>query len=338
MASGLLTVNGTIDLDQFWPVGSSDADTTKVLVAVSAGSFRFQPFPGAPAEVTSVFADAVVVGRARRKVIDNSGRITVRLQGVDAPELHYRPPAHLRRSDRTPEQHELYLEWNHEYRQHFAEAATIDLRDRLAAVGEDPVPCLVVTAVDEPSEVFDTYGRFVGDIVIATDGNETNINRWLMRQGWAFPGFYSSMLNREIENLLADANAAWADNFGIWPHLPDTIGSFDFDLRYRGRGVDAQPDEGPVIYPKFFRRLAQWAVNRKAKMLTGTFHAYLRSKPEYYFHVTEFLEQGPTASTPRRLDEAVSPDGFVELWPEEFVFQEAPSRLVGPGNVEITDW
>ena len=146
------------------------------------------------------------------------------------------------------------------------------------------------------------------------------------------------MLNREIENLLADANAAWADNFGIWPHLPDTIGSFDFDLRYRGRGVDAQPDEGPVIYPKFFRRLAQWAVNRKAKMLTGTFHAYLRSKPEYYFHVTEFLEQGPTASTPRRLDEAVRPDGFVELWPEEFVFQEAPSRLVGPGNVEITDW
>ena len=31
MFKGLLEVSGTIDLNQFWPAGESDADTVKVL-------------------------------------------------------------------------------------------------------------------------------------------------------------------------------------------------------------------------------------------------------------------------------------------------------------------
>ena len=37
--TGLLRVEGSVDLSQFWPDGDSDADTTKVLVQVDAGSF-----------------------------------------------------------------------------------------------------------------------------------------------------------------------------------------------------------------------------------------------------------------------------------------------------------
>ena len=40
MANGLLEVSGTIDLSQFWPQGSSDADTTKVLVTIGDNAFR----------------------------------------------------------------------------------------------------------------------------------------------------------------------------------------------------------------------------------------------------------------------------------------------------------
>ena len=34
MADGLLEMRATVDLDQFWPRGHSDADTTKILVRV----------------------------------------------------------------------------------------------------------------------------------------------------------------------------------------------------------------------------------------------------------------------------------------------------------------
>ena len=47
MPAGLLEVDGSIDLAQFWPVGSSDADTSQIHVDVGAGAFRFRPNPGA---------------------------------------------------------------------------------------------------------------------------------------------------------------------------------------------------------------------------------------------------------------------------------------------------
>jgi hypothetical protein len=128
MAVGRLEVNGTIDLSQFWPVGSSDADTTKIIVSTAPGAFRFLAHPGAAFQVTRAFDNAIVRGRVRKPAIDNQGRITVRLQGIDAPELHYRPSAALRRRDRTSEQQRIYLELNEEYRQYLAETATVALR------------------------------------------------------------------------------------------------------------------------------------------------------------------------------------------------------------------
>src|SRR5262245_6346608 len=123
MPTGLLEVTGTIDLNQFWPMGTSDADTTKILVQVGQDAFRFRAFPTAPWKVTHVFDDAIVVGQSEKPAIDTRGRVTVRLQGIDAPELHYRPLAALRRNDQTDEQHELYLKWNLEYRQRLGETA-----------------------------------------------------------------------------------------------------------------------------------------------------------------------------------------------------------------------
>ena len=89
MATGRLEVRGTVDLTQFWPTGSSDADTTKILVSTQPGAFRFRPRPGAQFQTTNVFDGATVRGRVNKPAIDNQGRITIRLQGLDAPELHY---------------------------------------------------------------------------------------------------------------------------------------------------------------------------------------------------------------------------------------------------------
>ena len=64
MFKGLLTVDGTIDTQQFWPNGRSDADTVKV--AVKADSFTFTPDPKTtPARQTNVFAGAQVMSRGQ---------------------------------------------------------------------------------------------------------------------------------------------------------------------------------------------------------------------------------------------------------------------------------
>ncbi len=41
MYTGLLVATGTLDVQQFWPNGTSDADTANIIV--SAGAFQFSP-------------------------------------------------------------------------------------------------------------------------------------------------------------------------------------------------------------------------------------------------------------------------------------------------------
>src|SRR4051812_36516887 len=90
MPVGLLEVEGTIEVKQFWPEGRSDADTTKVVVAIAPDAIRFRKNDTAPFQPTQVFDDAKVKGRTNTAPIKN-GKLTIRLQGIDAPELHYQP-------------------------------------------------------------------------------------------------------------------------------------------------------------------------------------------------------------------------------------------------------
>jgi len=84
------------------------------------------------------------------------------------------------------------------------------------------------------------------------------------------------------------------------------VGTFDFDLRYR-RGPDDedQDDAGPVLMPKLFRRQCAWAVNKRAKMVKGSFRTYLGKKRDLCYLIDEFLEQGATAATPRNLSDFI---------------------------------
>ena len=87
MFEGILHVRGTIDLAQFWPQGASDADTMHV--AVDTGSFAFARNPASRFVKTRVLADAVVRGRIATPVVRAKGTMVVRLQAIDAPELHH---------------------------------------------------------------------------------------------------------------------------------------------------------------------------------------------------------------------------------------------------------
>lgn len=339
MAAGLLEVNGFIDVTQFWPSGGSDADTTQVKVDVAAGAFRFRPHASAPWRVTHAFDAAKVKGSATYDAIRN-GRITVRLQGIDAPELHYRPAAARKKAEQTAEQHALYLQWNLEFRQPLAETAAVALGTFLSGLGPAQLPCVVRTAVDAPDEVFDTYGRLVGDIIVQTPAGEQDVNHWLAAQGWALPAFYASMSETEIATIIQHADEAYEAGSGVWPFLNDFARTADFDLQlvFRGKNVAPSPaaDLGPVVVPKLFRRLAAFVVNRKAKMVSGTFEGYLRSKrsSDSVHLLEEFLSQGAAAAPVRFLDEFVQA-GFVTVWPEQLVFREKPSKVIGPGGAAV---
>jgi endonuclease YncB( thermonuclease family) len=339
MANGYLEVRGTIALKQFWPDGRSDADTTSILVDVDEDTFRFRPFPGMPFQPTKAFENAIALGRVKKRVISEKGKLTVRLQGIDAPELHYCPQGVIAKKDRTAEQDKLYLKFNEEYRQPLAESATLALLQHLKSGQGDPISCTVCSFIDEPSEAIDTYGRFVGAIVAQLNSGDSNLNEWLAKQGWVVPAFYNSMSETEITGITSLTNEARAAKRGIWPKLEQKVGGLDWKMIFRAGKKVSNPklndDTGPVLLPKLFRRLAQWAVNKRSKMLKAAFLPYLRSKKEKVLLVDEFLEQGPAA--PVYDFEDLLPQSRLTRSPEELVFQEAPSRLIWPGG-EKAQW
>lgn len=59
-----------------------------------------------------------------------------------------------------------------------------------------------MTAVDQPDDAIDTYGRLVGDIEVTLNGKDVTLNQWLMSKGWTVPSFYNSMSADEIQTLL----------------------------------------------------------------------------------------------------------------------------------------
>ena len=150
MFKGLLTVDGTIDTTQFWPSGRSDADTVKV--AVNAGSFQFTPDPKTTkASLTKVFTGANVLSRGKPTPAIKNGTITIRLQGIDATELHFQ-------SNLPTKNHPTPIKDNGtRFRQPFGETAAIALGGLLARAGKGIVRCKVITTVDRPNDVYDPF-------------------------------------------------------------------------------------------------------------------------------------------------------------------------------------
>jgi hypothetical protein len=122
----------------------------------------------------------------------------------------------------------------------------------------------------------------------------------------------------------------------VWPELQERVGTLDFRLVFRRKGAVLEDDTGLVLMPKLFRRLAEHAVNKKAKMLTAGSHAFskrrrtLASKPASSWLKASLLNSASSTSSSRGT--APSCIGRKEL-----VFKDAPSTLVVPAGGSI-DW
>lgn len=254
---GQLIVSGVLKAKQFWPEGRSDADTASIDIAIKGKkSFVFVDDAGHRRN-TNAFENAEIIGKhGAATVIKTSKKsaarkITIRLQGLDAPELHYQPQVKGSAGKGVV----------HPFRQAMGETCANALHDFVAALGETEIPCEAVTIVNKPNEVCDIFGRVVANIVLIRGGSRIDVNHWLLREGWALPGFYNSMSNAEILAVLADYNAAKQSKRGLFSKnlVTSALAPFDPTQIERKGPASFQPfsDEGHVNFPKFFRREAE---------------------------------------------------------------------------------
>jgi len=337
MTKGTLEVVGTIDTAQFWPTGTSDADTANIFVNLAGGAFRFSPHAGAPFTVTHFAQGATVVGKQRKPPVNDKGKLTIRLQGIDAPELHYRPAplSAKEKSGSSGAAKAAFKNLNHSYRQFLGATAAKALHDLARQAGAGTIPCRVFTFVDTPNEVFDTYGRFVGDVEITVHGNKVNINRWLAENGWAFPAFYVSMNNDEINAFTALGAAAKKAKKGIWKFYNRAIGAFDFRLLEPKKGDTSvlPTDKGPVMFPKLYRRQTNWVARNKAKIFNGKLLQYLQAQPDKCYETADWLENHSSA-TQQAFADFVSATS-ADFDPADLVFAEATSKIIGSDGKPI---
>ncbi len=346
---GTLRIYGSIEIIQFWPYGTADADTTKIKLVVNQKSFEYRKEGGTKFTKISVFEGAVSRGQVSKEVITTSKKtkvrtITVRLQGIDAPELHYKAAPLKNSDDITKAEREKYNETNEDRRQCFAETSTVALASHLKqfANANGEIKAVFETEVDEPADAVDTYGRFVGNIRIGTH----DINIWLVENGWGHPAYYTSMSNDEIAVYQAAWNKGKKKANRPGKFLSKDARVFDWKLLYKKPKKDEVitftmgEDKGKVLMPKIFRRQVAWKVAVKAGTLDKktTFKQYLISKPDQLVMITDFLQNGVNSATVLNLDEFVDNKNKVLKNPEELVFKEKKSTLVNANGTKITKW
>jgi endonuclease YncB( thermonuclease family) len=349
---GLVQVNGAVELNQFFPAGRSDADTTNVRVRVDPTSFRYVEALGAAPINLPWMTTARVRGEGTHDVLSHikgrGGRppgdyMRVRLESVDAPELHFRPRNPLRTPTKT--QREAFKRFNEEYRQWCAEMAVFRLVEHLDDLATNgAVSCLVETEVEAPNEIFDAYGRFVGIIQLhSTEGPQT-LNDWLLDRGLALPAFYSSARIDEIDRLTTIAADASRKDRGIWDVYRNQIEAFDPVLRFRKltdfTRADAAKDRQRFTTPKLFRRQAAWEAALLAKLpVAKTLPEFLGSGTgNEYVTLDDFRLQGLEAAPTHFLGDLIRPTGRLRLRPEQIIFKEKPSTLVDQEGRLIVGW
>lgn len=329
---GTLGITGTIDVQQFWPDGKSDADTTKIVVDISRGAIRYRKDGTAQAKRTGVYDTAFAKVQGKRKPVVNDGRITVRLQGIDAPELHVRPKP-------QPSLGSLAgTGLSRDYRQHQAETATVRLGGFLASKGSGRLACRFYSELDHdegPAAAIDSYGRFVGNILVG----RVDVNLWLLERGLAMIALYNSMSRGEINACLS----AWNNGkgTGIARYHTRQITKFDPALVVRAKGSQIVDEgAGKFILPKLFRRQCTWYAYRKAGLLRDDYQKFLQRSDERdrYFELRDILAGGLNSARSRPFSTCVERGRKLLRRPEQIVFQEDASTLYDARGRPITSW
>jgi endonuclease YncB( thermonuclease family) len=327
--------DGSIDLSQFWPAGKSDADTSKLVVDLKSG-IRVRQSPAEKALPTKVYNTAYArVNGQKKPLINASNQVVVRLQGLDAPELHARPRP-MKGPDGKP--------WSlaglglvKDYRQAQGETATVILSGFLNkhTNTNGVVSCQFVTYLrpgEGPASAIDMFGRFVGNIEI----KKSVLNLWLLKNGVALPAIYSGM---DLDNETTPVLEAWASGRtkGIVPYYARAFGTFSPTRIYRAKAWP-EPEKAKFVHPKFFRRQVSWYAYSKAKFFKGTFAAFLKTSTEQVMLLDDYLDGQDSAQVLAIHDPKIMNASGLVIDPEKVVFKESRSQIFRKSGTPIVDW
>jgi endonuclease YncB( thermonuclease family) len=334
---GQLTVVGTIDIQQFWPAStgtsSSDGDTIHLKVDPQT-SFLYASSPKAKPKPIKTFIGAYVKDPNKKNVITAKDEIKIRLQGIDTPELHY-PVI----GKRDPSKKAAAAT---EFRQPYGASAASALHDHLkgliGAAGGTLIHATLVTRIDRLREAIDSHGRFVGDILVGTAAAKS-INTWLVEQGWAYPLFYDSMTDIEVQTLLAAWKIGKARAARPGKNLKKPLLPFDPTQNIKNAKL---PDGGGLNYPKIFRRQATFWTDVPGPLPGLQFKQLLEQglpkKADKAFLTNYFLSHINALDPKKRVTLAskIGTQGQTQFEPDGLVFKEDPSTLYAADGSKVT--
>ncbi|MCX5608308.1 MULTISPECIES: thermonuclease family protein [unclassified Streptomyces] len=242
------------------------------------GTFRVPPKSKPDGDTVPFIPDNVadwkLVPGCKQIVPAADGRVSVRLESVDALETHYEGAY-------GPEQHQP-LDLAHRAANEllaWVGFASVDRHeDETVATIPESVPGFILTGGS------DIYGRCVALVGRGTppaaSGYEIRVDQELLKKtanfhlislGLVYPTFYSAFPRELREFLTTETQKARAAKKGVWAD--------DVDVTMKGAKITGMPSitaaDGAVILPKLFRRLKEYLDLKPYEPLLNCFPSYL---------------------------------------------------------------
>ncbi|MES0041881.1 hypothetical protein [Mesorhizobium sp. M0091] len=355
---GIVDIQGKVDVFQYWPHGSSDVDTLKFIpdlasaqyvgdgASTNVGAFferggTFQPDDNNPGE------------EKFKSILRKAGGVSlsVRLQGIDAPETHYSPNYREGMFDGD------YAKWiakhiarQKSYRQPYGKLCTDlfanGLRTQLgigsfnSATPEVLVDAKVRILADGIDGAVDVFGRVLGYVTLIGNGLEIVLNDHALTQGFAFCSFYGSMAIDEMKrlsDLFATHGEGGAQKSQLRSNVSGQLRDFEYELWTTKSMRDTDRDDNGAdsfrskcFDPKLFRRCIDWVGRKEALGESTALLDYMRSNDEDIVLLSDFVAAKGDWNKSRKfaLGFLIAKDGAFSYKTGEVVFESRPVEIV----------
>jgi hypothetical protein len=352
---GYVEVQGTVDLKQFWPHGGSDADTVKFIPDLTTafwvnGLTRIAV--GDQFKIGGVYLKEDDDPRIEKfkAIMKGSSKeyFTVRLQGIDAPELHYFP------NFRDDDFDGVWSTWidkkiwaRQSFRQPYAKLCTdflINDARRILDLDKPttesmPVKAKLVADGDSIHAVIDPYRRVIGKVELINDSASVVINDLALKQGFAFCSFYSSMTLTEIDRLfsLFKTHADGKTKSTLVRNMSKRLHHFEASLWTSASAADDDRDDNnsdvfpqKCFDPKIFRRCVDWIGLRQVYPTTPPLLRHMQGSDEQVVLIGDFRAANGDwdAATKRTLGSLIKDDGSLDYDAGTIVFKANQAKIV----------
>jgi len=358
---GFVEIPGKVDVFQYWPHGTSDVDTLKFVPNLTMARYFAN---GSHFDVGAYFArggtfqpDDENPGKEKFKsILRRAGGVSlsVRLQGIDAPETHYSPNYREGMFDGD------YSTWvakhisrQKSYRQPYSKLCTDlfanGLRNQLGVGSfnstspEAFVDAKVTILAEGINGAVDVYGRAVGYVTLIANGQEIVVNDFALSQGFAFCSFYGSMAIDEMKRLMQLFAAHGWDGAKsqLRKNLSNQLRDFEPELWTTKSMRDTDRDDNggdsfpsKCFDPKLFRRCVDWLGRKEALNETIPLLDYMQANDEEIVLLKDFIEAGGDWSKSRKstMGSLITKEGALSYKAGEVVFESRPVEIVDAEN------